>query len=142
MLTVTNLLLTILIKGAFSCNPSCKPINCILSSWSSWTPCSATCGPSGAREKVRAILNNPQCNGRCDEQLKVTENCNTEKCCPLNCIYKYDDWSACTGCGSQATRLRNKIIERPASCGGSCPGLDVEKENCVAQRLVIKVLIK
>ncbi|XP_012556552.2 protocadherin Fat 4 isoform X1 [Hydra vulgaris] len=133
MLFPSKFLLIIFIKETLSCSPSCKPKDCILSNWSSWTLCSASCGPSGARQRTRFVQEQPECNGNCNKALKETENCNT-KCCPTNCTFTYGDWSPCIGCGLHGTRSRAKSIQSPASCGGFCLNTNVEIESCDTKR--------
>ncbi|XP_064108632.1 spondin-1-like isoform X2 [Macrobrachium nipponense] len=55
-------------------------VDCMVTEWSEWSPCSATCG-RGRKEKIRMIKVHPQNNGKkCPRKLKKTRKCNEPKC--------------------------------------------------------------
>jgi hypothetical protein len=41
----------------------CSPRNCVMSAWSSWSPCTATCGSSGEKTRTRSVQIPPACGG-------------------------------------------------------------------------------
>lgn len=99
---------------------SCSPSNCRVSSWSSWSTCSRSCG-SGTQGRARVKTVGESCGGSCSYKLQETRVCNTN-CCPVNCVYSWGSWSACKGCG-KSTQSRSPSIRVRPSCGGrSCPG--------------------
>ncbi|BFZ22563.1 hypothetical protein BsWGS_25602 [Bradybaena similaris] len=91
-----------------SCEIPCD-IDCLLSDWSDWSPCSKNCG-LGYTKRSSSILQAPTGNGRqCPDKLEQTKQCFHHGC------YKWysSDWSHCIiskgACGSG-------IQERNISC--------------------------
>ena len=35
--------------------PTCRPVDCVVTSWSLWGPCSVPCGTSGIQERTRQV---------------------------------------------------------------------------------------
>ena len=100
--------------------PSCLPTNCQMSSWSSWSPCSAVvCGNSGSRHRSRYVITNPSCGGAgCPSNRLETTLCFGTTA--ANCVYStWSTWSACPPyqCGDTQTS-RRYIISRE-QCGGT-----------------------
>ncbi|KAJ7380318.1 hypothetical protein OS493_011040 [Desmophyllum pertusum] len=73
------------------------------------------------------------CGGTCpsdySSQRKRSRSCNTQ-CCPVNCLWTWNSWGACQGCGvSQQTRTVR--ITRWYKCGGTtCPSRRSETRSC------------
>ncbi|XP_036410900.1 SCO-spondin [Megalops cyprinoides] len=62
--------------------PSC-PAGCVLSEWSSWSECSASCG-GGLSVRNKTILQHPQPGGEdCPPPLEQHTACNTHSCMPV-----------------------------------------------------------
>lgn len=100
--------------------PSCLPTNCQMSSWSSWSPCSAVvCGNAGSRRRSRYVITNPSCGGAgCPSNRLETTLCFGTKA--ANCVYStWSTWNACPPyqCGDTQTS-RRYIISRE-QCGGT-----------------------
>jgi len=111
------------------------PVDCVVSDWAYWGPCSHTCGV-GQQSRERKILQYPVRGGfGCSESLSVTRECIAKPChdaCqPVDC--KYSDWSlfgACDRCGGQKKRTRH-IIAHPVCGGAACRRAHVEEiTNC------------
>ena len=97
----------------------CSVTHCRVSSWSSWSSCSRSCG-GGTSSRSRRKTVSESCGGRCPYSLSSSKRCNTN-CCPVNCVYTWGSWSSCVGCGI-STQTRTPRITRYSSCNGrSCP---------------------
>ena len=106
---------------------SCSPTHCRVSSWTSWSSCTLSCG-GGFRSRMRSKTLTESCGGRCPYDLTQTQRCNSQ-CCPINCKYTWSAWSSCSGCGT-STQTRNPIIIRHSSCNGrACPSTETQSCN-------------
>lgn len=66
------------------CVLSVSSASCLLSKWSIWSECSATCG-GGLSTRNKTILREPEPGGMpCIGPLKQTSVCNTNSCLPGN----------------------------------------------------------
>ena len=62
---------------------SLQKVDCILSDWSQWSPCTASCG-GGQRSRSRIVAQEAGWGGReCAGDLTETSSCNIECCVPL-----------------------------------------------------------
>ena len=107
--------------------PSCIPIDCEVSSWESWTPCSAQC--DGMRSHERDVVRNADCNGESCPHLYEEEICN-KNCC-VDCeVTPWSDWSPCSAdCDGIRTRTRTINFSND-ECGQPCPDDMEETEAC------------
>ncbi|XP_040583140.1 uncharacterized protein [Lepeophtheirus salmonis] len=55
------------------------PENCLLSPWTRWSRCSATCGPS-TRSRARVVILPSKNGGSCDGDLREEKSCNLPAC--------------------------------------------------------------
>ena len=107
-------------------------IDCELHDWTSFGGCSRTCG-TGSLSQRRNIKTRSRCHGLpCplmnSPQRYRTIPCNTQ-CCPVNCLWSWNSWSPCRGCG--VSRQTRKMYFRYPSCGGtSCPSRKSETRSC------------
>lgn len=107
--------------------------DCVLYDWTTFGSCSKTCG-SGYVTQRRNIRTYPRCHGRpcpysSSPQRYRTISCNTQ-CCPVNCLWKWNSWSPCQGCGV-SRQTRSMSITRNPSCGGTaCPSRRSETRSC------------
>lgn len=122
------------LKETRSCNETPCPIDCQLSTWSSWNPCTAKCG-GGQRLRTRYILVSPQYNGTVCGDLYEYEECGTDPC-PVSCqMGPWGPWDRdCPSCVPEGTspgiRTKTRSVTREAEHGGSeCPA-DSKSENC------------
>ncbi|XP_012261921.2 spondin-2-like [Athalia rosae] len=64
-----------------------RPVECVMSSWSSWSACSASCGV-GFETRTRTVLKPSRRNGFCSKELQQKRWCGEQS----NCISKYFNW--------------------------------------------------
>ncbi|XP_075117575.1 SCO-spondin-like [Leptodactylus fuscus] len=115
------------------CNGSACPVDCLLSEWSEWSECSASCG-GGTSERNRTVLVAADLGGRlCPAPLTLHRICNSHNCtpaCPGGQVF--------SGCASSCPRtcadLRPETLCVSETCepGCSCPpGKVVQGDSCV-----------
>jgi hypothetical protein len=109
-----------------------EPSDCVVSDWSSWTACSASCGPSGMRSRGRTIVALPVNGGApCPTDLSASEACNTATCCPVACaVGAWGSWSSCSTTCDAGTRTRTRPVTTAAACGGATCPATTEPEAC------------
>nr|CAH0103778.1 unnamed protein product [Daphnia galeata] len=74
-----------------SCEVPC-PVDCQLSSWSSWTNCNSTCGP-GIQQRHRKIEIEPANGGRPCGSMEEIQACNLHSCDAYR--WRTSDWTPC-----------------------------------------------
>ena len=106
----------------------CSAVDCTVSSWSSWSSCSRTCG-SGVKTRTRTKTSYASCGGSCHyHSFQETKTCNSN-CCPVDCLYSWGSWSSCLGCG-MSSHSRSPTIHRYSRCkGNSCPSKQTRSCN-------------
>jgi hypothetical protein len=111
-------------------------VGCVVSDWSVWSPCSATCDTS-VRTRNRSILVNPSQGGALCPPLTDVQRCLTPFC-PIDCaVNQWSSWSACSAeCGG-GERARTRIINTVSMFGGApCPAL-FEANSCNTQQCIV-----
>ena len=112
----------------------CTPTNCQMSSWSSWSPCSAVvCGNAGSRQRTRNVISSPSCGGAaCPANRLETTLCYGSTA--ANCVMSsWSSWSLCSAvvCGNSGSRQRTRNVISSPSCGGAaCPSNRLETTLC------------
>ena len=112
----------------------CSSVNCRVSSWSTWSQCSAwQCGTAGNQQRTRRVITNPSCGGTgCPSNMVDKRMCygNT----PINCqVSSWSSWSVCSTvqCGKSGFEQRSRYIIRYSICGGTaCPSTLQETRIC------------
>lgn len=105
----------------------CSVVHCRVSSWSSWSSCTRSCG-GGSSTRTRRKTTTQSCGGGCPYHFRETKRCNTQ-CCPVDCVYTWNAWSRCAGCGT-STQSRTPNIRRQSSCNGrACPAKQTRSCN-------------
>ena len=127
------------VRGVLQCDgedkvtEACNENSCpILTEWSEWTECSASCG-GGTRFKRRECVypKNSDSND-CRDTLEISEACNEQKC-PL--YGPWSDWTSCTKSCGGGTRKKVRECTQPKSGEvKGCVGEPEAEEECNTQQ--------
>lgn len=139
------------INGLSADNIPETPVNCLMSEWSEWSPCSVTCG-RGHKTRERHILIHPSHGGkRCPSKRTRTKPCRKGRCDPTevddnptwgepyaigtvlgnDCqLGEWSAWSHCSATCGHAYRQRTRSIIQPRKPGGASCGARLQKEKC------------
>ena len=96
---------------------SCSRVDCVVHSWSSWSPCSAKrCGQAGTQERRRTVHLPPICGGTACPSLVDIVPCQGNA--PADCqLSSWSSWSTCSlPCGGTQTSSRYVVTKE--QCGG------------------------
>lgn len=106
--------------------PDCHAPLCMLSPWSDWSRCSASCG-LGMRTRERMLKSDP---AECGEELQQTEKCMLPEC-PVDCVVsEWSQWSECNRSCGKGHSVRTRMVKlEPQSGGGACPET-VQRKRC------------
>lgn len=113
------------------CNVHNCEWDCKVTSWSSWRPCTESCGKEGTQGRSRIVTLAPSANGKPCPDLHATRSCN-RFACPVDCtVGEWTEFSVCSlTCGGEGTRTRTRELLVDAENGGKvCPAL-VEVRDC------------
>jgi hypothetical protein len=112
-----------------SCGVGCCPIACSVSTWSTWSVCSATCG-AAVRRRTRQITNDALCGGTPCPTTDVSEAC-ALPACAVDCqLSSWSTWSQCSqACGTGEQRRTRNVLVAPSNGGAAC-GTDNESQIC------------
>ncbi|CDJ47042.1 thrombospondin type 1 domain-containing protein, putative [Eimeria brunetti] len=108
--------------------------DCLLSNWSEWGPCSATCG-GGYKQRHREVVEAPINGGDPCESLEEFEPCAEFSCFGSDCkVSEWGEWGACSKeCGGGVhTRERQVLMPRTGN-GADCPELQ-QRRGCGLHR--------
>lgn len=99
----------------------CTPRACEVSSWSSWSGCSADqCGQQGSQHRTRTVTSHASCGGTECPELDESRQCYSSQ--SVDCqLSSWTQWSACsTPCGVSGIQfsVRHRVVTE--QCGGSC----------------------
>ena len=121
LLAAIALIVFFIAKYAGGSDSTCVPIDCQVSSWERWTPCTKRC--DGRRNHTRDIILHSDCKGEPCLHLYEEEDCNIG-CC-LDCeVTFWSPWSACSAeCGAEKSHTRAIVLDND-DCGRACPSLE------------------
>ena len=111
----------------------CPDVDCRVSSWSTWSACSQSCGPQGTQWRRRVVTRQRECSGRYCPHLNEIHICN-RKCCPVDCVISWGSWGPCTGCGNKGIRKSLPSVVKKAECGGSCKLPPPRQKGCISSK--------
>ena len=105
--------------------PGACVVDCVVSEWQLWSPCSC----SGEKSRVRHILTPPHQGGEECPELSETDTCSPEPgACVVDCVVsEWQLWSPCS-CSGEKSRVRH-ILTPPHQGGEECPELS-ETDTC------------
>jgi hypothetical protein len=112
------------------CNGQACPVDCEVSAWSPWSPCSKTCGEPGTKMRNREIDVESSFGGSCPSNMEDSAACD-EGLCPIHCsITSWGEWSACTAtCGGGSHTHTREVTAHAQHGGFECPSLS-ESSDC------------
>ncbi|XP_050689766.1 spondin-1-like isoform X1 [Eriocheir sinensis] len=129
--------------GAFT-RDSFDPRVCLVSEWSPWTPCSATCG-SGIRMRNRRYLDRMG-RKKCDEELVEKEMCvadvpscnnhETEIISDDCAVTQWSDFSPCSRTCGQGVTMRTRSYLVPTANHYHCTVRLRDERQCTGSRNV------
>ncbi|XP_053325662.1 hemicentin-1 [Spea bombifrons] len=115
------------------CSDQNCPVDGKWSIWSSWTPCSLSCG-GGLRQRTRECSNPAPQNGghSCEGNALEHELCNADLCPVHGNWGSWSPWGPCsrTCNGGQMRRYRACDNPAPSHSGRACTGPDTEINKC------------
>jgi hypothetical protein len=117
-----------------ACNTELCPIDCVMSAWSAYTTCSATCD-WGMQSATRSITTHPAHGGEVCTKTADSRPCH-ETYCPIHCVVSdWGGWGGCSKSCGRGTKEQTREIVREDKYGGStCPELtrstDCNVEPC------------
>jgi hypothetical protein len=111
-----------------NCNQGRCPNACVLSGWSNWSDCSATCG-AGVMTRTRVLIRDAELGGQCGDLVEEMV-CHSQPCPMDAMVSAWGSWSNCTAScnGGLSTRLRT--ITRPSLNGGRLPSALGQTMEC------------
>jgi len=111
------------------CNTEACAVDCQLSSWGGWGPCSTTCG-GGLAKRLRNIVVNVAHGGAACGATRNSKSCNTQYC-PVNCVMSpWSDWSSCTKTCADGEQTRARFAAIETAFGGRACSHKDETRDC------------
>ncbi len=112
-------------------NKQC-PTQCVVSDWSDWSECTATCG-GGVQHRTRFILKYPENTTDLCPPLVETRECNGQPCAVDCQLSAWSDWTQCSKACEGGVRTRSRTVNVAAAYGGAACGALKEQEPCNVQ---------
>lgn len=97
------------------------PVNCGMSSWSSWGKCTKEC-EGGAQIRSRNIVVKPKNGGDKCDATGESRVCNTFSCDRDCTLKKWTHWSPCSQMCDNGSQVRFRHVHTPVRGNGKCPG--------------------
>jgi hypothetical protein len=106
------------------CNEQTCPLDCDISAWGNWHPCSKSCG-HGFHTRYRHVNTQPRGDGKACPNLTSTKPCEDQIECPINCeVSAWGTFGDCTaGCGGGQKERTRSVTTQPGHNGVTCPAL-------------------
>ena len=125
-------------------NSTC-PVNCELTSWSSYGQCNTTCG-EGVRLRTRSVVlpaayGGVACPGL--DGLSDETACTANSTCAVDCVLtEWSVWDVCSlSCGNGTTYRLRDIATHPQNGGEPCAPL-IESQSCNELPCAVRKLCK
>jgi len=93
------------------------PVDCMISDWTEWSPCTAACG-SGTRTRTRSIEQQASGGGLpCPEENSVNDQCSIRPCDTSECeLGIWSHWSTCSRACGGGLKFRTRSPLHPEFC--------------------------
>ncbi|XP_055331541.1 spondin-1-like isoform X2 [Paramacrobiotus metropolitanus] len=108
------------------------PVDCQITPWGAWTPCSSSCG-RGYQDRFREVIVHPQNGGTdCPSRMQQRRKCQITPCNQQQqCVYgEWSEWMACSKTCGQGIQQRIRMIKE-ANNPAACRHVPVETRICV-----------
>jgi competence ComEA-like helix-hairpin-helix protein len=107
-------------KETVPCNQQACDIDCVQKEWSSWTPCTKSCG-SGVQERSRGVQVHPVAGGKACGANLDSRKCNVARC-PVDCKpAPWGNWGKCSvSCGRGTRQMTRGVAVQAANGGKTC----------------------
>jgi len=120
------------------CNTHACPVNCVVSQWGSFGPCSAACGIAH-KTRTRTVIT-PPVNGAVCPVMEDVQPCLDSPSCEtactgpehnIDCIMgAWSMWSSCSAQCGGGFRQRTRSTMVPAACAGAPCDVAIVSEAC------------
>ena len=121
------------LKEVVECETQACNVDCTVSQWGAFTPCSGNCG-NGTHTRTRSVTAVAQGAGTPCANFSLSEEqpC-TNRPCPIDCVL--GDWGGfgecSTTCGNNGRQTRTRDVVTPAAHGGTaCDSKREESRDC------------
>jgi hypothetical protein len=109
------------------CKQILCPVDCGVSSWSTWNKCSKECG-GGVQSATRSLDTKPKNGGTACDALSKTQPCNTGSCDADCKLGKWMEFQTCTkGCNAGYQERRKRVLSEATGDGTCLPWNDKER---------------
>lgn len=110
------------------------PVDCVVTAWSPWSDCNATCG-RGFRRKFRMIKRHHSGEGRkCPKKLERRQKCKLPACEEDCVLGQWEEWQACSqSCGSDGLQQRQRSVQHQALSGGRPCAPRIQRRICLLE---------
>ena len=121
--------LNLLTNETKPCFDHACPVNCNVSAWEAWSPCSAFSGP-GVSSRHRSVVKHTKFGGSLCPFLRETKSCEIRQ--PgRNCVAStWSSWSACSKPCASGTKKRSRKVTIAANKLGAKCGKLAETTKC------------
>lgn len=103
-----------------SCGQILCPVDCKMSSWSTWGKCTKEC-EGGSQARTRSILKKPKNGGEQCDTPQEAQSCNTGSCDRDCTLKKWTDYTPCSQACGKGFQEKFRKIKIPTRGEGKCP---------------------
>jgi hypothetical protein len=129
-----------LMSRTSDCNMHPCPVDCVLSSYGTWSACTQTCN-EGTQTATRTATTSPLHGGKPCDALTATRACAPGPC-PIDCdVSGWSQWSRCSlSCGTGSQSRSREIISQDEHAGDQCPDL-TEDQPCNTEECAVDCVL-
>uniref|UniRef100_A0AAR2LHG3 SCO-spondin n=1 Tax=Pygocentrus nattereri TaxID=42514 RepID=A0AAR2LHG3_PYGNA len=109
-------------------------VDCVMSTWTAWSQCSASCG-LGSLFRKREILRDARAGGSCGGAQFDSRACFLQACPVDGQWAEWSEWSECDATCNGGLRVRNRSCSNPPAknSGKECEGMIMQTQSCNTQ---------